>query len=89
MAGTSAEREEKFQSTIKHLHKTIEEKDAENDKLEARITDLEVRIGKLNCEKAELGGELLKMSEEAKQFDKIIADKDMEIEQVKNDILHD
>ena len=40
-----------MQNQIRHLTKTVEEKDDENDKLEVRITDLEVRIGKLNCEK--------------------------------------
>ena len=52
--------------------KTIEEKDDENDRLESRITDLEVRIGKLNCEKQELSGEILAMEEEAKGFNKIL-----------------
>ena len=40
---------------------TVEEKDEENDKLEARISELEVRIGKLNCEKVELSNEIVTM----------------------------
>ena len=36
------------------MQKTIEEKDKENDRLEGRIAELEVRIGKLNSEKYEM-----------------------------------
>jgi len=77
MASTAAEREEKLQSQIRHLTKTVEEKDDENDRLEARITELEVRIGKLNIEKQELNGEILTMEEEAKGFNKIVQEKDI------------
>ena len=45
---------EKCERKEKHLNDTIAEKDRENDKLEARIVELEVRIGKLNTEKFEL-----------------------------------
>jgi phage shock protein A len=36
------------------LQNTITEKDQESDRLEGRIVELEVRIGKLNTEKYEL-----------------------------------
>ena len=82
-------REERLQAQIRHLTHTIEEKDDENDKLDARITELEVRIGKLNCEKVELSNEIVAMQEEAGGFNKKLKEKDIEIQQLKNDILHD
>ena len=53
------------------------------------MSELEVRIGKLNCEKVELSNEIVTMQDEASGFNKILKDKDMEIQQLKNDILHD
>jgi len=79
MASTAAEREERLQAQIRHLTHTIEEKDDENDKLDARITELEVRIGKLNCEKVELSNEIVAMQEEAGGFNKKLKEKDIEI----------
>lgn len=73
-------REERFQAQIRHLTHTIEEKDNENDKLEARITELEVRIGKLNCEKVELSNEIVTMQDEANGHSKIVKEKDIEIQ---------
>ena len=72
-------REERLQAQIRHLTHTIEEKDDENDKLDARITELEVRIGKLNCEKVELSNEIVAMQEEAGGFNKKLKEKDIEI----------
>ena len=82
-------REERLQAQIRHLTHTVEEKDEENDKLEARMSELEVRIGKLNCEKVELSNEIVTMQDEASGFNKIVKDKEIEIQQLKNDILHD
>lgn len=57
MAMTVSEKFEKCDRTIKHLENTVKEKDQESDRLEGRIVDLEVRIGKLNSEKQELSQE--------------------------------
>ena len=51
IANTANEKFEKCDRTIKHLENTVKEKDQESDRLEARIVELEVRIGKLNTEK--------------------------------------
>ena len=53
------------------------------------MSELEVRIGKLNCEKVELSNEIVTMQDEASGFNKIVKDKEIEIQQLKNDILHD
>ena len=55
---------EKCERQIRHLEKTISDKDQENDRLEGRIVELEVRIGKLNTEKYELCQEFEKKDEE-------------------------
>lgn len=67
-----ARKYEKTDKTIKHLQTTIEEKDRENDKLEARIAELEVRIGKLNTEKYEIVQEFQTKEDEKRQLQQII-----------------
>ena len=54
MASEVAEKYEKQDKQINHLKSTINDRDKDNDRLEARIVELEVRIGKLNTEKFEL-----------------------------------
>ena len=41
---------------------------------------MEVRIGKLNCEKVELSNEIVTMQEEANGHSKIVKAKDIEIQ---------
>ena len=59
-----AEKYEKCDRQINHLKETIKERDRENDRLEARLVELEVRIGKLNTEKFELCQEFEKKDKE-------------------------
>ena len=54
MASQAAENFEKCERTIGNLEKKLIEKEKENQGLEGRIVELEVRIGKLNTEKFEL-----------------------------------
>lgn len=50
MASQVAEKYEKCDRTIQHLKNTIQEKDQANDRLDLRIGEYEVRIGKLNTD---------------------------------------
>ena len=75
------EKYEKTDRVIKHLENTVKEKDQENDRLETRFEEFEVRIGKLNIEKQELtkefdikDAEKLELSEEILTKDRTIED---------------
>ena len=68
MASQVAEKYEKCDRQINHLKETVKERDKENDRLEARIVELEVRIGKLNTEKFELCQEFEKKDQEKSQL---------------------
>ena len=59
---------EKCDKMIRHLENTIKEKDAENDRLEGRIVEMEVRVGKLNTEKFELCQEFEKKEKEKEKL---------------------
>lgn len=72
LASEATEKFEKVDKNLKHLQTTISDKDQENDRLELKFKEFEVRIGKLNTEKQELVQE--KLDIQAK-FD----DKDAEI----------
>ena len=64
MASQAAENAEKFDRTIRNYEITIKEKDKDTQRLEGRLVELEVRIGKLNTEKYELCQEFEKKDEE-------------------------
>lgn len=61
---------EKCERTIRQYEITISEKDKDNDRLEGRIVELEVRIGKLNTEKFELCQEFAKKDKEKHELNK-------------------
>lgn len=74
MASQAAEKYEKCERTIRQYEITISEKDKDNDRLEGRIVELEVRIGKLNTEKFELCQEFAKKDQEKQELNKKVAD---------------
>ena len=74
MASQAAENFEKCERTIRQLELTICEKEKDNDRLEGRIVELEVRIGKLNTEKFELCQEFEKKEQEKVGLTKKIED---------------
>ena len=77
---------EKTDKNIAHLQKTIDEKDKENDKLEGRIAELEVRIGKLNTEKYELVQEFEQYEKEKNELKLVIKNHEFNFQQLQNDI---
>lgn len=92
-AMNATEKFEKCDRIIKHLENTVKEKDQENDRLEQRIVDFEVRIGKINSEKQELSQEAEKQKKEAQkkeqekvELGKVIEDLKMTIEALQRDV---
>lgn len=65
---------------------TIKERDRENDRLEARLVELEVRIGKLNTEKFELCQEFEKKDKEKSELNLKIQDLDIFIKTQERDL---
>ena len=82
MASEVAEKYEKCDRQIRHLQDTISERDKDNDRLEARICEFEVRIGKLNTEKLEFAQEFERKENEKLQLEKKIEDLNITIEQL-------
>lgn len=74
---------EKVEKTILHLQTTIDEKDKENDKLEYRFNEFEVRIGKLNVEKQGLVQEKLDVLAKFEAKDAEILELEKKIEDLK------
>ena len=74
MASEVAEKYEKCDRQIKHLQDTIADRDKDNDRLEARICEFEVRIGKLNTEKLEFAQEFERKDSEKTELEKKIED---------------
>ena len=68
------------------MQKTIDEKDKENDRLEGRIAELEVRIGKLNTEKYEIVQEFQGKEDEIKELMQVIKNHEFNFKQLENDI---
>ncbi len=68
------------------MKETIKERDKENDRLEARIVELEVRIGKLNTEKFELCQEFEKKDKEKKELLLKIEDLDIAMKVQERDL---
>ena len=68
------------------MQKTIDEKDKENDRLEGRIAELEVRIGKLNTEKYEIVQEFQGKEDEIKALMQVIKNHEFNFKQLENDI---
>ena len=64
MASEAAQNAEKFDRTIRNYEITIKEKDHDKQRLEGRLVEMEVRIGKLQTEKFELCAEFEKKDEE-------------------------
>ena len=86
MASEVAEKFEKCDRQIRHLQDTINDRDKDNDRLEARIVELEVRIGKLNTEKFELCQEFEKKESEKTALTKKIEDLNITISHLEGDI---
>ena len=86
MASEVAEKYEKQDKQINHLKSTISDRDKDNDRLEARIVELEVRIGKLNTEKFELCQEFEKKESEKTTLSKKIEDLNITISHLEGDI---
>ena len=77
---------EKCDRTIRHLENTIKEKDGENDRLEGRIVELEVRIGKLNTEKYKLCQEFEKTDGEKKELNATIESLRIKVQSYESEI---
>ena len=77
---------EKSDRLIRHLETTIAEKDKENDRVEGRIVEYEVRIGKLNTEKFELCQEFENKENEKNDLIKKIEDLNITIQKLESDI---
>ena len=86
MATQIAEQYEKTDKTITHLQNTVKEKDKDNDRLEGRIVEMEVRIGKLNTEKFELCQEFDKRENKEKELYGKIEDLNMVIQQLEREV---
>ena len=86
MASDVAEKYEKCDREIRHLKDTINDRDKDNDRLEARIVEFEVRIGKINTEKFELCQEFEKKDNEKNALGKKIEDLNITISHMEGDI---
>jgi len=86
MASQVAEKFEKCDRQIQSLKDLVKQKEKDNDRLEARIVELEVRIGKLNTEKFELCKEFEKKEGEKVELSRHIEELNITMLQMERDI---
>ena len=88
MASQAAENYEKCERTIGNLEKKLIDKEKENERVEGRIVELEVRIGKLNTEKFQLCQEFESNEREKSELNRTIEDLNLTIQSLTRDMEH-
>lgn len=86
MASQAAENFQKCDRNIAGLERKLVQKVEENEKLEGRIVELEVRIGKLNTEKFQLCKEFEAIESEKTDLNRTIQDLNLTIQTLTREI---